>query len=652
MARDPTDIVEQVSDSEAKPLVDRGTRVVELDGLRFLLVIAILFTHAGIGTGGWPAVDTFFVLSGFLIASILIADVHKPKALRTFLGRRVRRLLPAFLACVMVVSGLMLLNIVEVTGPADEPLRQGFWSLFYGANWYQLSTGAAYWSHFVTSPFGHLWSLSIEEQFYLAFPLIMIGLRRLSLGWKTVAMATLAVASAVWAIVLYDTGSSIDRVYYGTDTRAFALLASATAALLVAQPRVANWLRAHARLSTAVGVGALAAMTRISLVSGTTVWIYQGGLQLTTVLECLLVVSLAVGNPIIAPLLKLKPMVWAGERSYSIYLYHLPVFAFMPGSLTHPWRTLLVGTPIAIALGAVSYKYIEQPFLRTAPKPGQVATRRTALTFASIGVTLLLAGLGLLWAIPRSVQARETLEVSATPTVKPVLDGRTLTKVSSFAAATPTTIPPVQHLMVLGDSMAVTFAGRLQIPGMEIINNGEIGCPSLAMDSGELDGQWMTRPQHCIDWREKKWAADLPRADATLWMWGGWDLSNAKVDGKILNIGTPEYRTFLESELEKATTQLTADGRRLFITSALCFPSNRVPDIYQHALDVNMILQDFAETHDRVEYLPLIDIVCDGAKDVSLDGTLLRPDGTHFSEDAAKMVWKWVLPYLQGTKAG
>ncbi len=622
-----------------------------------MLVVAILFTHAGLGEGGWPAVDTFFMMSGFLIAGLLLDDVWRDRPLSTFLGRRARRLLPAFLACVMIVSGLLLLGLVSVTGPPEQPLRQGFWSVLYVANWYELSSGAGYWAQFVRSPFGHLWSLSIEEQFYFIFPLIMIGIRRFNLSAKTWILAGLTMVSGLWAITLALTGSTIDRIYYGTDTRAFALLLGATAALLTARPGVGDWLEGRRRAMTILGTGAFVALVIINAtVKGGSPGLYRGGLQATSVLECLMVVSLAVGNLWLAPVLRSAPMVWLGERSYSIYLWHMPVFALMPGVHGQPWKTLLVGTPVAIGIGALSYECIERAFLRGAPSKQQTRTigaRRVALSRSMLAVVLALAlsAGGLAWASVEAAKPHTTLELEQ---ARPVLDGAALAaaggSASAFASATPTTVPAVQHLMVLGDSMAVTFANTLQIPGMEIINNGQIGCGSINSDEGWLDGAWQKRNPACRTWRDTTWLKPLPRADATLWMWGAWDLADVRVKGKSYRVGTPEYQTFLEGELQRAADQLTVDGRRLFITSALCFKDARISGMYQRAVTQNEIIRNFAATHDRVGYLPLIDFLCDGENAIKVNGVEPRPDGVHFSPETSVLVWSWLMPYLRGTR--
>jgi len=647
-------IVPLVGGSPSAPLITRGSRVIELDGLRFVLVVAILFTHAGIGEGGWAAVDTFFMLSGFLIGGLLISDAHRPQAIRTFLSRRFRRLLPAFLVCVMIVSGLLLTGLVSVTGPADQPLRQAFWSVLYVGNWYELTSGANYWGQFGRSPFGHLWSLSIEEQFYLVFPVVMVAIRRIRPAGQIGVLGGLALASGSWALFLGLTGTGIDRIYYGTDTRAFALLLGATAALATARPAVRSWLLARPLGTTVTGTAALVGLFVINAtVRGGDPSLYRGGFQVTTIIECLLVVSLACGNLWLRPVLGWRPLVWLGERSYSIYLWHMPVFALAPGAAQHPWRTLLLGTPVAIALGAVSYSCIELAFLRQ-------PTRRPSLRFAStatmaVVATLALSAGGLAWASSAAARPHQVLRSAAAMAPAP-LAGIDLAAVAGrngdFVEAAPTTLAPVKSLMVLGDSMAVTFANTMQIPGMPVINNGQIGCGSLSMDRGLIDGQWQRRAAACAVWRNSTWTKPLQQVDATLWMWGAWDLADADVGGRQLLVGTPEYEAWLRSELTRAADQLTTEGRRLFITSALCFDDRDVKGMNLRAAVQNDIISSFALSRPGVTYLPLIDFLCDDGSPVLVNGEAPRPDGVHFSQATSVLVWSWLLPYLRGTKTG
>ncbi|HKY15690.1 MAG TPA: acyltransferase, partial [Microthrixaceae bacterium] len=184
------------------PVVDRRARIAGFDGLRALAVTAVVLTHARVNRGGWIGVDTFFVLSGFLIASLLMSDLGRGRPMREFWFRRARRLLPAFLLMIMIVCGLMLLEVVEVVGPPGQPFSQAFWSVLYVGNWYEVVAGSDYWTQFGQSPFGHLWSLGIEEQFYLLFPLIMWAAWRARRVSGLAVLAVITVASGAWALYL------------------------------------------------------------------------------------------------------------------------------------------------------------------------------------------------------------------------------------------------------------------------------------------------------------------------------------------------------------------------------------------------------------------------------------------------------------------
>jgi hypothetical protein len=205
--------------------------------------------------------------------------------------------------------------------------------------------------------------------------------------------------------------------------------------------------------------------------------------------------------------------------------------------------------------------------------------------------------------------------------------------------------------MVVGDSVAVTLAAKVSVPGVVVDNEAVIGCAELRGQQLRLDGSWQTTSPDCRKFRDEQWPKRLGDADATLWLYGAWDMADTKVDGRVLTVGSPEFATFLRAELDDATRVLTAGGRRLFITSALCYDKARYPDPNGRASSINEILSGYAATHPSVTYLPLIDLLCDNGREVTVDGDAARPDGVHFSTPASVKVWNWLLPYLRGTRS-
>ena len=621
------------------PAISRASRLPQLDGLRALCVASVMITHAGINNGGWLGVDVFFGLSGFLIASLLLTDADRPRPLRSFVSRRMRRLLPAFLTMVMIVCGLLMMGIVSVTGPADGPLREAWWSVLYVGNWYQVVTGASYWAEFSLSPFGHLWSLSIEEQFYVLFPALIVLLRRWPLHRRTVVIGGLASVAAVWTAAATWLFSA-SRVYYGTDTRMVSLLTGAFAALLVANPRVRAALVDRSRLLAAAGSAAFVVLVLGAVFSdGASPTLGRGTIQAAAFSEAVLVSALVLGSSALATLLAWSPLVWVGRRSYSLYLWHLPVFVFLPSELG-PWETLAIGTPIALLLAHVSYEMIEHPFRHAAPN-----ARRRRMVAISTAFAVCAIGLPVAAAVESTPD--EVVTVASAPVV---LDASALSAAVEDGSIPVVEADPVDSLMVVGDSVALTFVNVVQIEGMEIINNALLGCPTLSVDAGELDGEWEERPDHCVDWRDRLWTERGTNADATLWMWGAWDLADVTVDGEILRIGTPEYEAFLRSELARGAADLTTDDRRLYVTSALCHEDDRITEVQRRATIQNSIIEGFALETPRVLYLPLIDYLCDGSEQVRFGGQNPRPDGVHFSTETSKLIWEWALPYVTGRK--
>ena len=267
-----------------------------LDGLRGIAVLAVLGYHGGVSfaAGGFLGVEAFFVLSGFLITSLLVAEWHEHSGIRlgAFWGRRARRLLPALFAVVAVV-GLHQL-FAGSNGAVPGLLGDGIATLLYVGNWHQIAAGSGYFAATgAVSPLQHTWSLAIEEQFYVVWPLVVLGVmtlvRRRAPAHRSpsrdlrpllvIAVAGALCSSALMA-VLYGNGSGLNRAYYGTDTRAEGVLVGAALAIVLSVYGLPRRRAARRGAWVAGTVGFAGLLVAIWLVSGTSSALYRGGFLL------------------------------------------------------------------------------------------------------------------------------------------------------------------------------------------------------------------------------------------------------------------------------------------------------------------------------------------------------------------------------------
>jgi peptidoglycan/LPS O-acetylase OafA/YrhL len=376
---------------EVPPTAVTGRHLPALDGLRAVAVAGVLAYHLGFGwaSGGYLGVDLFFVLSGFLITSLLLEEwvLTGTVRLAAFWARRARRLLPALfvLLCVLALFVVCMGRFGPPGWAAQIDLSQlrgdAVATLLYVANWYAVFAHQSYFAQFsAPSPLEHTWSLAIEEQFYLVWPLVLVGLlavwrrsRRGGEGWRRLGLAVTVVAglgSAALMAALYHPGSDPTRVYYGTDTRMFDLLAGASVAMLVAaRPQPGRRSRAVLHAASPVAAAGLGVCWVVGGTSGglPRTWMFDGGFLACAVLAALVVADVRqLDRGPLAVVLSSPPLRWVGTVSYGIYLWHWPIFVFLDTSRTGLAGAGLDLVRIACTLGAAtaSYYLVERPIRR------------------------------------------------------------------------------------------------------------------------------------------------------------------------------------------------------------------------------------------------------------------------------------------------
>ena len=348
-----------------------GKRAPGLDGLRGLAVLAVLAFHEKVSAlpGGFLGVDVFFVISGFLITDILATpwELGGRLDLRQFWLRRARRLLPCLVLVLVTVTAA-----VAVVDPDELPaLRPGLLAaLTYTSNWWQALQHQSYFTVFgPPPPLQHLWSLAIEEQFYLFWPVVLTVIlclfRRRRV--RAAAACVVAAASALAMATGYLAGEDPSRLYYGTDTHATALLAGSALALCCPLRRLTGASLTQARRLDLAGLAGVSILVlAMGHLSGTGRALYLGGMAVAAAAAAT-VVAAAAAPGTLARMIGWAPLRWVGVRSYGIYLWHWPVIALVTArdaSQTSTVGVRLAETAAAIGLAALSWRWVEEPIIR------------------------------------------------------------------------------------------------------------------------------------------------------------------------------------------------------------------------------------------------------------------------------------------------
>ena len=647
-----------------------------LEGMRGLAVLAVLVFHGGFSwaSGGFLGVSTFFTLSGFLITTLLLSERARRGSigLKRFWARRFRRLMPASLVCLVGV----LVFAATVATPAQLVNLRGdmLAALFYVANWRFIADGASYAELFVApSPVLHFWSLAIEEQFYLLFPLVVAGLMAVARGSRRVLAVVLglaAVGSVVYTAVL--AASSIDAAYYSTFSRAAELLIGALLAMAVALPAVRSRLD-HPRARTVVtAVGAVALLTCGWLwhtARQTDPWLYRGGLAAYAVLTAVLIVSVIETGPM-RWVFSHGSLRWVGRISYGVYLYHWPIFLWLTPLRTGLSEWPLFALRLAVTFGAAvaSYHLIEEPV-----RSGRRITGRAPLVVVPVAVALMLFGIVRV-VTPPAVEDRISFE---TATAEPEVPD--FVAAEAVVATVPTTQPPdlstwevppapvlpdpptfrpgeSPRVLLLGDSAMFTLGEGVSYwsensGAAKVWNAGKLGCGTGRGGSYRHLEKELPTSTIC-DAMPFAWNDDLAklRPHVVALMSGTWDVVDRKIPGddQWRSLGDPLYDQFMRHEITNAVDVLQSQGSTVVlvthpiikagVTEQLLGPFPESDPARMQRL--NDLLVEVAATRPRTRVVDLAGHMAarpQGALDLAE-----RPDGIHWTTASSRPLGEWL----------
>ncbi len=639
-----------------------------LDGLRAVALLAVLTFHHGFGwaRGGFLGVSSFFTLSGFLIATLALGEWSGSGRLAAgrFWERRIRRLLPAAL---VALAGIAVLQLTLGIGSAPGFRGDLLAALGYVANWRAAATTGDYARLFSDpSPVAHLWSLAIEEQFYLLFPLVFAGImrivdrRRARVAVAAAAWAVLAAASFAAAWALAQGGDNSGLVYYATFTRAGELIVGVVAAhafVLVraarasgAAPRV---LGPGRRLRVAVTVaGAAALVALLALWRATSLGspgLFRGITALNAVLTVLVVLATTTGG-LVDRALGFLPLRALGRISYGAYLYHWPVFLVLDGErnpVGHPHWLFLLRVAVTLALATASYLLIEAPvrFRLRLPRPQLAGVAGAAMGFVAALVLVLPVDRGAATGLGLDADAEE------------------------MGWTVPAGGPDPVRVLLLGDSVAWSIGPAFGSwndtdPAVPIRVEGytPFGCPLGGLDVPvRINGQEWHRGGDCRVWHDnlRQIVAEAD-ADVVVFAAGVFEMGERRFAGDWYHLGDPVFDRWLEERLA-ATAAILSTSDVPVVWGTL--PHLRMRDPADRSIPWDELDENDPARVDRLNEIvrevaadrPDVHVVDLGAWARGLpDGEFgeARADGVHFAWAGAAELGAWLAPQVTAVARG
>ena len=582
-----------------------------LDGMRACAVLAVMMFHGGIPhmDGGFMGVDAFFVLSGFLITSLLLGEWRQALTIKlgAFWARRARRLLPALLLMLLFVA--FFASVIVPKGTYGALRLDALATLLYVSNWHFILVNSNYFNETsASSPLLHTWSLAVEEQFYVIWPLVVLGVMHFTRSLRALfaLCCAAAIASAVWMHHVYGGGVNTNRAYLGTDTRAQCLFigcALAVGLVLVTEHRHEAGRLAKGELwrpESSTGlmlcgvlgvIGAAGTIALWVLTTSTSTLPYSGGFFLIG-LSVASVILAAIGAPssIVPRLLSWSPVRYVGRISYGLYIWHWPIFIWLDHARTglYGYELFAVRVAVTFVVSVVSFHLVERPI-----RMGTFVSQWRAWLVVPAGVGAVLV----------AVIAATTGTTAVASTALPGATGNagsssstTSTTATSVPAVT-TNGPPVKVLLV-GDSIAETLGEGLgEIPVQDkydyvLYDRAILGCGvadgTEVEDMGAVDSVVPAcggppapndAPSLIIPWATQ-WTEEIAQLHPNVVVEGAgrWELVDRLYQGKWANILQPRLAAYIKSQLEKAADLVNAAGLPMVFLTAPCTDEPEQPD--------------------------------------------------------------------------
>ncbi len=498
-----------MQDDESAASHTRLAYLPALDGVRACAVVAVMMFHGGIPhmDGGFMGVDAFFVLSGFLITSLLIGEWRQTLTIKlgAFWARRARRLLPALLLMLLFVA--FFASVVVPKGTYGALRLDALATLLYVSNWHFILVNSNYFNETAaSSPLLHTWSLAVEEQFYVVWPLVVLAVMHFTRSLRVLfaLCCAAAIASATWMYVVYNGGLNTNRAYLGTDTRAQCLFigcALAVGLVLVShrsheEGRLAKGELWRPKSSVGTGLcagigiaGAAAAVLLWTLTTSVSSLPYSGGFFLIGLAVAGVILSaVAAPRSLVPRLLSLSPVRYVGRISYGLYIWHWPIFIWLDHARTglYGYQLFAARVLVTFAVSVVSFHLVERPI-----RMGTFVSQWRAWLVVPAGVGAVVV----------AVLAATTGTTAVASTALPGGIGTT-GSTTTTTPASPASAEPVRVLL-FGDSVALTLGIGLSAAadqakyGYVLSDKGILGCGVVDGPEVELMGARDTTPSAC-----------------------------------------------------------------------------------------------------------------------------------------------------------